>query len=129
MNKHDDDARSCLQFKHAHVLVLVLVVPPLLRLELLALLLLLLPVHSVCKLNLPKSYGAVALVLVVVVFVDLSFSLNNEAFLFRSHFLRDVFIKRVSTATHITTNKAPINEPNKVCFISIELKNVISDRF
>ena len=40
-----------------------------------------------------------------------------------SHLRRDVFTSKVIIATHMHTNKAPMNEPKSVCFSSIELKN------
>lgn len=127
---------SILVNKHGLVTSLLAARTPQTQLEFVALLpeLLLLPLlalqpvlfmHKVCKLSLPKSYGELCEATVVVVVVDLSFSLSfmhNEMFLPKNLRLL-VLIKQIITATIMMTESAPMNEPNKVCLSSIEVKN------
>jgi hypothetical protein len=71
--------------------------------------------HNVCRLSLPNSYGNDEEAFVVfVVALDLSFSLSNLP----NSRCRVLLITQMSTITIKMTEKAPINEPSRVCLSS-----------
>lgn len=85
-------------------------------------------IHSVWRLNLPSSYGSVAVVVVVV--ADLSFSVDVDVSLLDprldprdNSFVRVALNPQTAIPTRNITDTAPINEPRRVCLSSDVVKN------